>query len=109
VIFPTPVFISSVTEAEIRYGLELRPGATRLRMAVNKLFQVIEVRPWDSAAAQVYARLRAQLQASGRALSHPDLMIAAHAISLDAVLVSHDKAFRNVGPSLAVEDWAQDI
>jgi tRNA(fMet)-specific endonuclease VapC len=105
----TPVLISSVTEAEILYGLEWRPGAIRVRRAVEKLFQVVEIRPWGSAEAQAYSRLRASLRAAGKNLSHPDLMIAAHALSLDAVLISHDKAFRNVVPHLAILDWATDI
>lgn len=109
VILHNPVLISSVTEAEILYGLEMKPGAVRLRSAVERLFQVIEVRPWDSPAANAYSRLRAQLRTAGKALAHPDLMIAAHALSLDAVLISHDNAFRNVAPQLAIQDWASDI
>lgn len=105
----TRVLISSVTEAEILYGLELKPGAIRLRAAVEKLFQVIEIQGWDSSAAHAYSRLRAQLRAAGKTLDHPDLMIAAHALSLDAILISHDHAFRSVAPHLTVEDWATDI
>lgn len=108
-ILHTPVLISSVTEADILYGLEMKPGAIRLRSAVERLFQIIAIRPWDSPAAHAYSRLRAQLRAAGKALAHPDLMIAAHALSLDAVLISHDNAFRNVAPHLAVQDWANDI
>ena len=105
----TPVLISSVSEAEVLYGLEWKPEAIRLRRAVEKLFQIVEVKPWGSAEAQAYSKLRASLRSAGKGLSHPDLMIAAHALSLDAVLISHDKAFRNVGPHLTILDWATDI
>lgn len=105
----TPVLISSVTEAEILYGLEMKPGAIRLRSAVEKLFEIVEIRPWDSSAAYSYSRLRAKLRAAGKTLAHPDLMIAAHALSLDAVLISHDNAFRNVAPHLDIRDWANDV
>lgn len=108
-ILHTPVLISSVSEAEILYGLEWKPEAIRLRRAVEKLFRVIEIQPWDSEAAHAYSRLRARLRTAGKSLSHPDLMIAAHALSLDAVLISHDTAFRNVEPHLAVLDWATDV
>lgn len=103
------VIVSSVTEAEILYGLEMKPEAIRLRRAVELLFQVIEIRPWDSAAALAYSRLRSSLRTMGKSLAHPDLMIAAHALSLDAVLVSHDKAFRNAVPHLTILDWATDL
>lgn len=105
----TPVLMSSVTGAEILYGLERKPGASRLRSAVEKLFQVIEVRAWDSAAAQAYSRLRVALQSAGKSLAHADLMIAAHALSLDAVLVSHDQAFHNAAKHLSLVDWATDV
>ena len=89
----------------------MKPGAIRLRSAVERLFQIIAIRPWDSPAAHAYSRLRAQLRAAGKALADPDFLntIAAHALSLDACLISHDKAFRNAAPHLAVQDWANDI
>lgn len=105
----TRVVISAVTEAEILFGLELKPEAVRLRGSVERLFQAVEVLSWDSAAARAYARLRTRLKATGKALSETDLMIASHALSIDANLVSHDHAFQHVTPYLTVEDWAIDI
>lgn len=101
--------ISSVSEAEILFGLELKPEARRLRAAVENLLGTIEILAWDSEAARAYAKLQAQLQAAGKALSYPDIFIASHALSLGAVLVSHDRAFRHVKPFLSVEDWAEDL
>src|ERR1700761_6690565 len=66
------VAISTITEAEIRYGLELKPGAGRLRVAVEQLFGLIEVCAWDSAAALAYGPLRARLKAGGTPLSAMD-------------------------------------
>ncbi len=103
------VAISTITEAEIRFGLELKPGAGRLRAAVDQLFTRIEVRPWDSAAALAYGRLRAGLKSAGTPLSAMDLMIAAHALALGATLVSHDGAFRHVKGFVTVVDWATDL
>jgi tRNA(fMet)-specific endonuclease VapC len=103
------VAISSVSEAEIRFGLALKPEARRLRTATEHLLESIEILAWDSAAARAYAELQAQLQPAGKALSYPDIFIASHALSLGAVLVSHDRAFRHVKPFLSVEDWAQDL
>jgi tRNA(fMet)-specific endonuclease VapC len=103
------VAISCVTEAEILFGLELKPEARRLRTAIEQFFQVIEVVAWDREAAQAYARLRGKLQKAGKTLSEADLMIAAHAISMGAVLVSHDNAFKHVHPFVTVVDWAKDV
>lgn len=103
------VAISSVSEAEILFGLELKPEARRLRAAVEDLLATIEILAWDSEAARAYAKLQAQLQTTGKALSYPDIFIASHALSLGAVLVSHDRAFRHVKPFLSVEDWAEDL
>lgn len=103
------VAISAITEAEIRYGLELKPAAEKLRSAVEQLLALIEVHPWNSAAAQAYGRMRARLKAAGTPLAELDLMIAAHALALGATLVSHDRAFRHVLPLVTVLDWAVDV
>ena len=103
------VAVSSITEAEILFGLELRPEAARLRVAVDGLFQAVEVLPWDSNAAHVYGRLRAQLKTAGESLAGMDLLIASHALAAGATLVSHDKAFQQLVPFVPVVDWATDL
>jgi tRNA(fMet)-specific endonuclease VapC len=103
------VIISAITEAEILYGLELKPEATRLRASVARLFQAVEIRSWDSGAAAAYGRLRARLKSAGTPLAEIDLLIASHALAMGAILVSHDKAFKNAAPFLTIADWAPDI
>jgi tRNA(fMet)-specific endonuclease VapC len=104
-----PVAISAVTEAEIRYGLALKPEAVRLRDAVERLLQAVEIRAWDSAAARAYSTLRARLRREGKSLSAMDLLIAAQASAMNAILVSHDKAFQVAAPFIDVADWAADV
>jgi tRNA(fMet)-specific endonuclease VapC len=96
--------ISSITEAEIFYGIANRPGAIRLRIAAEGFFAKAVVSSWDSAAARTYGQLRAEQERKGRPLSVEDLMIAAHAMSLGLTLVTHDQAFANV-EGLQTEDW----
>lgn len=103
------VAVSAITEGEILFGLERKPEARRLHAAVEDFFQAIEVLAWDSEAGRAYAHLRSGLLSAGITLSQADLFIAAHAASLGAVLVSHDKAFQHVSPFLSVADWATDV
>lgn len=104
-----PVLLSSISEAEILYGLELKPHAAKLKSSVHALLQSLDIRPWDSAAALAYSHLRTQLRTSGKALAHIDLLIASHAVALGAILVSHDGAFWHAMPHLSVVDWATDL
>lgn len=98
------IAISTITEAEVLYGLACKPGALHLRVAAELFLASVERPPWDSAAARSYAALRLRQRHKGRSLSAEDLMIAAHALSLGLVLVTHDKAFSHVD-GLRTEDW----
>ena len=103
------IALSTITEAEIRFGLERRPGTIRLRANFERFFASVRLLAWDSTAAQAYAKLRAQLTAHGKTLALMDLLIAAQAIAVGAVLVSHDAAFSHAAPFVQVEDWATDL
>jgi tRNA(fMet)-specific endonuclease VapC len=99
---------SAIVEGEARYGLARKPDATRIRASVEALLLGIGILPWDSAAARSYGALRARLAAAGTPLSTIDTLIAAHALSLDAILVTHDAAFTQVH-GLRTVDWATDL
>jgi tRNA(fMet)-specific endonuclease VapC len=101
--------VSVITEAEARYGCARRPGATRLHEEVENFFRAVQIFPWDSAAARSYAQLRAQLQVMGRGLAQMDMLIAAHAHALGAILVTRDAAFAQLSEVLPIENWATDI
>ena len=101
---PGSLVISSVTEAEVFYGVANRPGAVRLRNAAEGFFATASVMSWDSAAARIYGQLRADQERKGRPLSVEDLMIAAHALALELTLVTHDQVFGFVD-GLKTEDW----
>ncbi|SPE38498.1 Ribonuclease VapC [Candidatus Sulfopaludibacter sp. SbA3] len=100
------VAISSVTEGELRYGVARLPAASRLNAIVEEFLIRIVIRPWDSAAAQEYGRIRAALESRGHTLGNLDLMIAAHALALGSVLVTHDKAFARI-KGMKIEDWTR--
>jgi tRNA(fMet)-specific endonuclease VapC len=98
------IAISSITEAEVFYGVANNPGAVGLRNAAESFFAKAIVLAWESAAARNYGQLRADQKRKGRPLSIEDLMIAAHALSLGLTLVTHDSVFSFVD-GLKTEDW----
>ena len=103
----TDIALSSVAEGELRYGVAKLPAEARLHELVDAFLQTIDVVAWDSACAQTYATLRAQLETKGESMGFADTMIAAHALSLDLTLVTNDQAFRRV-ETLTVEDWTRE-
>jgi tRNA(fMet)-specific endonuclease VapC len=96
--------ISSITRGEIEFGLARQPEATRRARIAAQIFREIDTLPWATETALAYGKLRARLSGKGRPLGPLDMLIAAHALSLGATLVSSDRAFRMV-PDLHVEDW----
>ena len=98
--------ISSVTLAEIEYGIQRRDSSEKLRDALTQVLLRIDVLPWDAAAATCYGELCSSLEAQGINLSDFDMMIAAHALSLKLTLVSRDKAFNQIPKQrLKLEVW----
>jgi tRNA(fMet)-specific endonuclease VapC len=100
------VGISVVTEAELRFGVARLPQAVKLGIAVEEFLLRVEVLPWDFEAAQRYARIRALLEREGEPMGNLDLMIAAHAVAVNVILVTNDRAFRRV-KGLKIEDWSK--
>lgn len=103
------VVMSSITLAELEYGLHRKGQPARLRNAMTQVLLRMDVLPWDEAVATCYGELCATLETQGINLSDFDMMIAAHAVTVDATLVSRDKAFTQVpaGPKyrLTLEVW----
>lgn len=99
--------ISAITAGELLYSLAKRPEAVGLRAAVTELMRRVDVLPWDFSAAERYGTLRADLVRTGKPLGSLDLLIAAHALTASAVLVTNDRAFSQIA-QLQVEDWTVD-
>ena len=99
------VVISSVTLAELEYGIHRKGQPEPLRSAMIQVLLRIDVLAWDGAVARYYGAFCSSLEARGINLSVLDMMIAAHAVAVDATLVSRDKAFEQVAEPLRLEDW----
>jgi tRNA(fMet)-specific endonuclease VapC len=94
---------SIVVHCELAFGLKKRPSA-RLHAALNAQLAGLIVLPLDEAVVTHYASLRTQLEARGTPIGPNDALIAAHALAVDATLVSADAEFLRV-PGLRVENW----
>ncbi len=101
------VCISAVTQAELLRGVAKKPDAKQLPLVVNEFLLRVEILPWDSRAAEAYAALRTVFEKEGKPLGAMDMLIAAHAVSSGAILVTNDKAFYNVRKHLSLEDWTK--
>jgi tRNA(fMet)-specific endonuclease VapC len=95
--------ISSVTEAELLYGVA-KKQSLRLHETISEFLKTITVCDWDSDAAAIYGKLRAEMEKRGKVMGDLDQLIAAHAISRGTTIVTNDQAFAMV-QELTVEDW----
>ena len=103
---PHEVGISSVTLAELRYGVEKSAKVEKNRLALEMLTSSLQVLPFDSFAAERYGSIRAHLEKNGKLIGPMDLLIAAHASSMNWTLVTNNlKEFKRV-PDLNLENWA---
>jgi len=101
------VHVSSVSRAEILYGLTKAGFPPKLSHAVAAFFHAIVVPQWADAEAQAYASLRTAIEAKGIGIAPLDLMIASQALASNAVLVTNDSALKQLTPWLDVEDWTE--
>ena len=100
--------LSVMVMAELEFGAEkagANLGETKFTRRVADLRKQIEVEPIGADFPRFYARVRTSLEAGGRKIGDRDTIIAAHAISLGAVMVTANiKEFVRV-PGLTVENW----
>lgn len=106
-VLPSTICISVMTRAELQYGLKRLPPDHRLHLAVRQFLKIVRILPWDTDAADWYAEIRHQLVSDGRPIGEMDMMIAAHALSASAVLVTNNgRHFERINAPLLLENWA---
>lgn len=97
--------ISVVTLAELLFGIRLSSQAKRNRAALDAFVRHLTIMEWTEEAAEHYADIRAHLHKAGQMIGANDLMIAAHARCVGAVVVTNnEREYRRV-PGLKVENW----
>lgn len=101
---PARVCTSLIVVSELRYGVE-KKGSERLARQLEQVLAGLDILPYTTPADFHYGRIRAALQRIGQPIGYNDLLIAAHAMALDAVLVTDNmREFERV-PGLRVENW----
>ncbi len=99
------VGISSVSVSELLYGVARSIQVERNQAALDKFLMPLEILAYDESAARRYGVIRAFLESKGTPIGPMDLMIAAHALSMDLTVVTNNvREFQRV-PGLKVEDW----
>ena len=97
--------ISAITYAELVFGIK-RNYSKQLDSWISEVLDKFEIFPFDENAAIIYGNIRASLEKSGNPLDNMDMLIAATAMSVGAVLVSHNKKHFSEIKGLNVEDWS---
>jgi len=106
---PADLSLSTITLAEILYGIEKSPIKKKERiLKIEKISSLLDLYPFDEAAAGEYAIIRAQLEREGTVISERDTQIASIAIANRLIIVTHNvKEFSRID-KLKVEDWATE-
>ncbi|MCI9527099.1 MAG: type II toxin-antitoxin system VapC family toxin [Lachnospiraceae bacterium] len=102
---PGDICISSITYAELVHGVEKSQAREKNRLALTIFLSEIQIMPFDDLAAQVYGKVKTDLQKKGTVIGPFDTLIAAHAKSLHLVLITNNtREFARV-EGLELEDW----
>lgn len=103
---PNDMCISSITMAELEYGVCNSSKPAQNRFALLGFLSGIEILPFDAKASREYGMIRHQLKKNGTPIGNNDLLIASHAKSLNLKLITNNiKEFRQV-EGLDVESWS---
>ncbi len=96
-----------MTLAELRYGVERLNSSRFTQQDVDLFVTNLTVFAWDAEATQYYAILRADLERKGLPIGNMDMLIAAHALRLDAILVTNNQRHFSRIAGLKLENWVE--
>jgi tRNA(fMet)-specific endonuclease VapC len=97
--------VSSITVAELHHGVQKSQHVAKNQQALEQFLLPLVIADFDAKAAQVYGQIRAALERQGTPIGPLDILIAAHALSLDTTLVTNNvKEFSRV-PDLRIANW----
>lgn len=101
------IAMSAITAAELM-SESMKEAGNDMGPIMQEFFNRVEILPWAAGAAQEYSVLKTSLQRKGKPLDEMKMMIASHAISLEATLVTVDEDYKLIGKdTLKREDWTK--
>ncbi|OHB67458.1 MAG: hypothetical protein A2Y76_14635 [Planctomycetes bacterium RBG_13_60_9] len=104
---PGEIAISSITLAELEYGIARSRYPDRNRVALLEFLFPFAILDFDPMAAVEYGRIRSSLESKGKPIGPMDLLLAAQAKSHNLILVTNnEKEFRRID-GLRIENWAK--
>ena len=99
--------ISTITVSELNYGAAKSKFKKQNSKRLEEFLTPFEILPYDETASKYYGMIRSQLESEGKVIGPLDMLIAAHALSNDLVLVTNnEKEFLRI-KSLKVENWTR--
>ena len=105
---PGDVAVSSITLAELSFGASKSAQPAKNRAALDQFLLPLEILAFDDVAAECYGRVRAALEVNGTPIGPLDTLIASHALSIDATIVTNNvREFSRV-QGLRVENWMDE-
>jgi len=100
--------ISSITLAELEFGVAKSSHSDVNRRALDRLLVGLPVLEFGPAQTRIYGEAKVQLSRAGTLIGPLDMLIAAHARSLDLTLVTNNRREFDRVPGLKVENWSSD-
>ncbi|MDR1279254.1 MAG: PIN domain-containing protein [Opitutaceae bacterium] len=100
--------LSTIALAEMEYGWQKAPMETRRIARQKALVAKLEPKPFDQKCANLYGRIKVRMlhrQTNAHPIGERDMLLAAHALAIGAVLVTHNTREFSAIPGLDVEDW----
>jgi len=109
-LYPVYEFgISSITHAELQYGIEKSKNKNTNQAALDEFLLPLTILPFHGQRlVTCYGEIRASLESKGQTIGPLDMLIAAHALSLDLIIISNNiKEFSRI-QNLKCENWIRD-
>lgn len=101
------IFISSLTIAELEFGVQNSERIEKNRIALLKFISFFNILSFDDSDAIDYGKIKAKLRQNGEIIGQIDMLLAAQAINKDMIFITNNVSEFNRIEGLKVEDWSK--
>lgn len=103
------IYISSLTIAELEFGVENSQYVEKNRVALLKFISLFRILPFDDEDAVCYGKLKTKLKKKGEIIGPIDMLLAAQALSKDLIFVTNNADEFSRVDDLKIEDWSKEL